>query len=202
MEDREDEESLDLLAAENLTEEMIDQFWDSQSQVFFNTGKFHKHLLVRTKSVNDNAIRDKIINFMYGYTFDVQEISGVTGFPVAKRDWIMGDIIHSEPRIIDYFDPSTSDLNYRFIAVGANDGLLHVFTDMEATINNVTYPEGSEVFAMVPQDLLRRLHEFGDADTHVFMVDGSSNLFRLWTGRSPGQELESSPGLPARYLPY
>lgn len=44
-----------LLAAEKLTEEMIAQFWDEHSASLFNTGRYHKNLIVRAKSTNDSA---------------------------------------------------------------------------------------------------------------------------------------------------
>jgi len=45
-----------LLAAEDLTEEMIAQFWDEKSDSLYNTSRYHKNLIVRTKSANDSAI--------------------------------------------------------------------------------------------------------------------------------------------------
>jgi len=103
---------------------------------------------------------------------------------VAKREWILGDIIHSEPRVIDYFD-ADGQLEYCFIAVGANDGMLHVFTDREASdINGRTYAAGSEIYAFVPSDLLARLKGFASPDTHTYMVDGSCNL--LWAKTKTG----------------
>ncbi|UCE43381.1 MAG: thioredoxin domain-containing protein [Candidatus Aminicenantes bacterium] len=45
-----------LFSAEDLTEEMIVQFWDEKSDGLFNTSLYHKNLIVRTKSVNDSAI--------------------------------------------------------------------------------------------------------------------------------------------------
>ena len=126
----------------------------------------------------DDTERHKIFNYIYGYTYDAES----DGDPVAKRSWILGDIIHSEPRIIDYLD-SDGELKYRFIAVGANDGMLHVFTDFECTLSAQTYPAGSEVFAFVPEDLLPRLKEFA-SPVHTYMVDGSSSLFRAQTKTS------------------
>ena len=35
---------------------MIDQFWDNKTSGFFNTGRYHKNLIVRTRSVEDKAI--------------------------------------------------------------------------------------------------------------------------------------------------
>ncbi|RLB31907.1 MAG: hypothetical protein DRH11_12600, partial [Deltaproteobacteria bacterium] len=129
-------------------------------------------------AVSSDLMRYKIINFMYGYSFDTQ--SSVDSDPVAKRDWILGDIIHSEPRIIDYLDAS-GDLQYRIIAVGANDGMIHFFTDMDATIGGISYTAGQEIFAFIPSDLLPQLQNFGDATTHTFGVDGAPNLYRYDT---------------------
>jgi len=116
---------------------------------------------------------------MYGYTYDADG----SGNPVSKREWILGDIIHSEPRIIDYLD-NNGNLTHRFIAVGANDGMLHVFTDAAITIGGISYQEGDEIFAFIPRDLLRRLQEFSRADTHITMVDGAPALYRSNTTRS------------------
>jgi len=123
---------------------------------------------------DDNDVY-KVINYIYGYTYDAES----DGDPVAKRSWILGDIIHSEPRVIDYLD-SDGSLLYRFIAVASNDGMLHVFTDYECTLSAETYEAGAEVFAFVPEDLLPRLQEFASTD-HVYMVDGACNYFRAQT---------------------
>jgi uncharacterized protein YyaL (SSP411 family) len=45
-----------LFAAEDLIEEMIDEFWDEKSTSFFNTGKSHKNLIVRPKTTHDGAV--------------------------------------------------------------------------------------------------------------------------------------------------
>jgi len=45
-----------LFAADNLAQEMINQFWDKENSGFYNTGKYHKNLIVRTKSLNDGAL--------------------------------------------------------------------------------------------------------------------------------------------------
>ncbi len=45
-----------LFKAEELAEEMIDQFWDENSAGFFNTSGLHKNLIVRTKSMNDSSL--------------------------------------------------------------------------------------------------------------------------------------------------
>jgi Tfp pilus tip-associated adhesin PilY1 len=102
-------------------------------------------------NVGEDYARFRIINFMYGYTYDSKATTNSD--PKEKRQWILGDIIHSEPRIIDYIHPTDSSLDYRYIVVSANDGMLHVFDD--AT--------GNELFAFIPPDLLPRLQEFSSA---------------------------------------
>jgi type IV pilus assembly protein PilY1 len=107
--------------------------------------------------VDTDIKRYNIINYVYGYTSESEERSGIPGFPVAKREWILGDIIHSEPKLIDYYDPATKKLQYRYIAVGANDGMLHVFTDADIYFNGKPYSPGDEIFAFIPRDSLRNL---------------------------------------------
>jgi len=111
-------------------------------------------------------LRNKIVNWVYGYSFDGE--SG-TGHPVATRDWALGAIVHSRPTVVDYYDASNySVLTKRYIAVGANDGMLHVFDDTN----------GAEVFAFVPEDVLNKLSAFGDGVFHQPLVDGQVKLFR------------------------
>jgi Tfp pilus tip-associated adhesin PilY1 len=147
---------------------------------FLHANITNTDLEVGTGAAGDLA-RYRIINFMYGYTYDA--VSSANPNPVSKREWLLGDIIHSEPKVIDYFDDSGT-LTYRFIAVGANDGMLHVFTDSTVTIGGVTYQAGDEIFAFIPRDLLRRLQDFSRPDTHFYTVDGSPALFRSNTTRT------------------
>lgn len=131
-----------------------------------------------------NLERDKIINYVYGYTYAAEEDVDPTGYnedaegdPVAKRIWILGDIIHSEPTIIDYLNADNS-LKHRFIAIGANDGMLHIFTDQDINLNGKDYVAGSEVWAFIPSDLLPNLKTLQDPSTHNYFVDGFCSLHR------------------------
>ena len=116
--------------------------------------------------VADDATRDKLINFIHGYTYDA---NASTGAPIAVRDWILGSIIHSRPMVIDYFDTSKPDLplQKRLIAVGSNDGMLHVFDDVT----------GQEVFAFIPEDILPKLKDV-QANKMFETVDGPITLYR------------------------
>ncbi|MEA3464557.1 MAG: PilC/PilY family type IV pilus protein [Thermodesulfobacteriota bacterium] len=114
---------------------------------------------------SDTELRNKIVNLIYGYSFDAD---ATTGEPVAPREWALGAIIHSSPTIIDYYDSSDySAIDKRYIAVGANDGMLHVFDN----------DDGAEIFAFVPDDVLPKLPAFADT-FHQPLVDGIINIIR------------------------
>lgn len=122
-----------------------------------------------------DADRYKIINYLYGYTYDAHTAAtalaaggvAVEGAPVSKSSWPLGPIIHSSPKLLDYFD-SGGNLTHRYIAVGANDGMLHVFDDTN----------GREIFAFVPTGVLSKLKQFDPAlgNLKEYMVDGSPML--------------------------
>jgi type IV pilus assembly protein PilY1 len=113
----------------------------------------------------DTDIRNKVVNWVYGYTFD----AGIaTGDPVAPREWALGAIVHSRPTVVDYYNSGDfSKIDKRYIVVGADDGMLHVFDDAD----------GSEVFAFIPSDVLPKLPAYENV-FHQFLVDGSVKLYR------------------------
>jgi type IV pilus assembly protein PilY1 len=104
------------------------------------------------------AERDSLINYVYGYDAYDGDADGVT---TEKRTWLLGDIIHSVPLIVNYNAAGTDAA----VIVGSNDGMLHVFDD--AT--------GEELWAFVPPDVLGKLDDLkpGGSVTHPFFVDGS-----------------------------
>lgn len=125
----------------------------------------HNTLLPSDIGVADELTRDKVLNYLYGYTFDANPSNHA---PTATRDWILGAIVHSRPVIVEYYDPDNITVVLkRYIVAGANDGMLHVFDD--AT--------GQEVFAFVPPDMLPRLDEIAK-DPFVETIDGSLLLYR------------------------
>ncbi len=114
---------------------------------------------------NDNE-RDKLVNYVYGYTYDADS----SGNPVGARSWALGAIVHSRPVVIDYYDTSddTLPLNKRYIAVGANDGMLHIFNEAD----------GKEVFAFIPAEVLPKLKNIPNSTEFYETVDGEVTVFR------------------------
>ena len=105
--------------------------------------------------------RTDLINYVHGIdSYDDDEDSNVT----EKRNWILGDTIHSVPLVVNY---SATDAA---IIVGANDGMLHAFDD----------ETGAELWAYVPDELLSKLKLLtpGASGSHQFFVDSSPKLLR------------------------
>ncbi|MDA3832531.1 MAG: hypothetical protein PF495_03965, partial [Spirochaetales bacterium] len=112
--------------------------------------------------------RDKIVNFVYGYT---AEADASTGNPLATRGWALGAIIHSRPLVMDYYNTSDfSVIDQRYIAIGANDGLLHIFDDTD----------GSEVFAFLPPDCWAAVKTMALVENSFLVdaVDGGLMMYR------------------------
>ncbi len=94
------------------------------------------------------------------------EVEGTT------KDWPLGDFIHSEPAIVPYYN----DLNGNgqiednevtsYIFAGANDGMLHCFSD----------EDGSEEWGFVPPGQIERLPLLLNSD-HDYFVDGSPAVY-------------------------
>lgn len=136
--------------------------WKDGAMVKFD----RDHITAADLSVPDDMSRDKLVNYIHGYTYDA---ATTTGTPLAVREWILGSIIHSRPVVVDYFDTSDSELPLikRLVVVGSNDGMLHVFDD-----NN-----GREVLAFIPQDILPQLQHV-QANALYETVDGPITLYQ------------------------
>lgn len=114
--------------------------------------------------------RSKLIKYLQG--FDGYNDNGYGD--TAKRDWILGDILHSKPLVVNYqrYTLTTSNeadtaINQTYIFQGANDGMLHCFRDAD----------GKEMWAFIPPDLLPRLQNLHDGTAHSYYVDGTPSVY-------------------------
>jgi type IV pilus assembly protein PilY1 len=110
--------------------------------------------------------RDALIDFLHGKdSYDDDNDSNLT----EKRDWILGDFIHSTPLVVTYGE------NERVIIAGANDGMLHAFDD----------GTGEELWAFLPPSVLPRLKDLipGEVANHPFLVDGSPRFIKTDTNQ-------------------
>jgi len=128
---------------------------------------------------------EKTINFVRGRTT-------LSDGRTVPREWVLGDILHSKPQVFNYrqYDfnlaneeqgppgddwthacdsglaAGATDCNKTMIYVGANDGLLHAFSDYN----------GEELWAFAPPDLLPYLKELSEP-SHSYFVDGSVSIY-------------------------
>ena len=136
--------------------------------------------LTPTEAIN----KENLVNYLRGdQTFEVEKTNGV----FRKRSSLLGDIAHSAPLYVGATKPknyhrngwkeSASYLNYiekhkarkGVVYVGANDGMLHAFSDDK----NLEGGAGKEIFAYVPKAVLPRLKALADPDyEHQYYVDG------------------------------
>ncbi len=136
------------------------------------------HISNSDLGVADDAQRYKIINYIYGYTFD--EDGSSNHYPTARRAWPLGSLVHSNPTVINY----EADDN-AYIVIGGNDGLLHIFDDSD----------GTEVAAFVLENQLSSL-KYQDPDDltapkPLYYVDGPITFYYTFDtdGRITPQQL-------------
>ena len=118
--------------------------------------------------VADSTAKDKVINYVHG--LDAYDEDG-NGLMTEKRDWILGDVLHSKPTVVNYstftmVDEDDCAVNKSIVYVGSNDGMFHAFKDCD----------GSELWAFVPQDLLPNL-QYSHGTTHSYYVDSSPSTY-------------------------
>ena len=119
-------------------------------------------------AVADSTEKNKLINYVHG--LDAYDEDG-NGLTTEKRDWILGDVLHSKPTVVNYStftlaDEGDCSINRSLVFVGSNDGMLHAFRDCD----------GSELWAFVPQDLLPNL-QYSHGTTHSYYVDSSPSTY-------------------------
>ena len=86
-----------------------------------------------------------------------------------NRDVITGDVLHSEPLVIDYED------SLRVVYFGANDGMLHAVKD--STLSTPASDDGREMWAFIPPDQLHRLKDMVEGESHQYYVDSSPKVY-------------------------
>lgn len=121
--------------------------------------------------VADATAKDKLVNYLHGKDAYDEDSDLDTS---EKRDWILGDVLHSKPLVVNYTSYAFSaaneadcSVNRTLVFAGVNDGMLHAFRDCD----------GSEAWAFIPQDLLPNLR-YLSATTHTYFVDGSPAVYR------------------------
>jgi type IV pilus assembly protein PilY1 len=100
---------------------------------------------------------------------DTQKNNVINDIHGGDRDWILGDILHSEPSVVHYDTDGNGTLDESFIFAGTNDGMMHSFKDSD----------GSEAWGFIPPDQLTKLKQLSDSNTvHDYFVDGAPAVYQ------------------------
>lgn len=105
-----------------------------------------------------NYTTTQVINYVRGA--DILDEDGDSNTSENRRI-ITGDVLHSEPLIVQYDSSRTR------VYFGANDGMLHAVSDAD----------GTEAWAFIPPDQLHRLKGMVEGLGHQYFVDGSPKAY-------------------------
>jgi type IV pilus assembly protein PilY1 len=104
-----------------------------------------------------------------GVSTDTQKDTVINDIHGEGRDWILGDILHSEPSVVHYDTDGNGTLDESFLFAGTNDGMIHCFKDSD----------GSEAWGFIPPDQLSKLQQLSDSNTvHDYFVDGAPAVYQ------------------------
>jgi hypothetical protein len=127
-------------------------------------------------TVNGSAVDgiDKVVNYVRGADVLDQDEDKNTS---ENREFITGDVLHSEPLVFTYQYASSSKTMVFF---GANDGMLHAVLDQIdpniAVSGDETHP-GTEAWSFIPPDQLIRLKYMIEGSSHMEFVDSSPKIY-------------------------
>lgn len=133
-------------------------------------------LITSTKLGNPAAtvgLNNLIMYVRGGDSFDEDK----DGETTENRSPMVGDVLHSEPAVVQYNDGTNTE-SYLFF--GANDGMLHAVYD--STVQNISTSSddvvhfGTEAWAFIPPDQLPRLKLMKEGVGHQYYVDSSPKV--------------------------
>jgi hypothetical protein len=141
---------------------------------------------------NDGKVNKKDSQTIDGFTLNANYDDGMNGpgfyKGVRSAKWLLGDIYHSTPLVVDVpnfnfpdaaFPQKYSDFKTTWksretvIYVGANDGMVHAFSEKD----------GKEKFGIIPNNLLGKLKELR-TNSHQFFVDSSPRAYDVFMAGS------------------
>jgi len=156
--------------------------------------------------VSSDAERRSLIRFMMGANTAAQADASASSSITGVRSDLMGDIINSTPVILEFpvtaipsgsslatfystYKSSLTDIHFRLIVVGDNQGLLHGFGEVSGlpkateTVGGRPLVQGvvegavDELWAFLPPDFLGGIQAWRSGSTHRYLMDGSPTLY-------------------------
>jgi hypothetical protein len=131
--------------------------------------------LTATLLGNPAHTRAEIINYVRGADMLDEDSDGDTS---ENRTIITGDVLHSEPLVVQYDFPDNTSKT--IVYFGSNDGMLHAVLDSvdpDRDTDNDETSYGTEEWAFIPPDQLHRLKDMVEGYGHQYFVDSSPKAF-------------------------
>ena len=157
------------------------RFWPQNTNITSETLNLYNNTLNPPIPLDDGR-KDNLIRFIHGFSDDEDQTLAMTPTTAEVRPWVLGDVLHSKPRIYnytkhtseyenvcgDFSDPTNTQSNTSIIFAGANDGMLHAFRDCD----------GQELWAFIPPNALPTLQYIKDPQAgHPTFVDSSPTIY-------------------------
>ena len=125
---------------------------------------------------NPTHTTTEIINYIRGAdVFDEDADLDTT----ENREVITGDVLHSQPLVIQY--QYSDDSLKSMVFFGSNDGMLHAVLDsIDSDVNdpsNAISHFGTEAWAFISPDQLPRLKDIVEGTGHQYFMDASPQAF-------------------------
>lgn len=174
--------------------ELRNDMWEGMGIV--TPGPLVNETLVDIKA--DATLNGYLVSAHSALHYTMIEKQAVDKDGVFLRNFILGDIFHSNPQVMGnptnsfYLSDPVSYPGYeefasrherrrKILFVGANDGMMHAFdagrwegTFEDGEFNNGT---GKEIFGYVPRDALRSLRALSEnREDHRWFVDGTAQI--------------------------
>ncbi len=101
------------------------------------------------------------------------------GYVTVNREVITGDVLHSQPLVVQYVDSNHKATSMVFF--GSNDGMLHavldsIDPDIEDPNDEISH-YGIEAWAFISPDHLPRLKDIVEGSGHQYFVDSSPQVY-------------------------
>lgn len=130
-----------------------------------------------TADINSFSIsnKDNIALSDLGVDNDDERKSVIKKLHGVGADWVMADVIHSEPTVVKYDtngDKKVDQSDDALVYVGTNGGVMHAFLDSS----------GQELWGFIPPQQLGRLKRIGADMNHGYAIDGPPVVFNTGIG--------------------
>lgn len=116
-----------------------------------------------------------IINYTRGADVFDEDADGLL---LENRSIITGDVLHSQPAVVQYIYPDNSSKTMLFF--GSNEGMLHAVLDEidpDMDTDNDEDHRGEEAWAFIAPDHLHRLKDIIEGTGHQLFMDASPKVY-------------------------